>query len=130
MITSGKFALAVCCMTSEVSWPGLRRMAMSVVAGLVTDGRILFSASVLRVSRSTGLLSSLASAASKISCASTVALDDSWDTWSRREENRLSPMLIDMYAPIRLTAMLESRIVMATVRNCSEVRQKRATAAG
>ena len=103
---------------------------MSVVAGLVTDGRILFSASVLRVSRSTGLLSSLASAASKISCASTVARDVSCDTWSRREENRLSPMLTDMYPPIRVTAMLESSIVIATVRNCSEVRQKCATTAG
>jgi hypothetical protein len=34
-------------------------------------------------------------------------------------------MLIDMYEPMTITAMPDSTTVIATVRNCSDVRQNR-----
>ena len=59
------------------------------------------------------------------SCALVAARPASATTWSLRDSNRLVRTLVEMYAPMIVTASAESTTVIATVRSCSEPRQSR-----
>ena len=111
-------------MIRSVCCPGMRRRPIEVLPGLRTELSTLDFTEMPTASSSTAW-SPVAWALSKVCWAIAVALFDSVSTWARRVLYRLSPMLIDMYEPITITARLESTTVIATMRNCSDVRQNR-----
>jgi hypothetical protein len=103
------------------SWSGARRIATS--GDVETVPLMAPTASTITLSRSCASLAS--PAVVKTSCAPVAARPASVTTWSLRDSKRLVRTLVEMYAPMIVTAMAESTTVIATIRTRSDLLQMR-----